>query len=257
METFAPPERKAVAATAGPWLWSQHWRDLLFAHWPVAAADLRPHVPAALEIDTHDGTAWVSVVAFRLERIRRRWLPAIGFLTDGLELNLRTYVCYQGERAICFLSIHAGKPLLVHLARWATPLPYQFARMSYTRRHESRRFQAHTTGPGDLLTAEFNPLSDSKTVQPGSLDDWLLERYCLYAQDRNGILLRTVVEHPPWPVQAVTARIAVNTTGRPFGLDLSDVPTKVHFSAGVHARLWPFCRPRPDETPLEGFTTRR
>src|SRR4051812_2155420 len=95
---------QSVCARSGPWLWSQHWLDLFFAHWPVAVADLRPHVPAALEIDTCDGTAWVSLVAFRLERIRRRWLPSLGFVTNALELNLRTYVHHQGEPGIYFLS---------------------------------------------------------------------------------------------------------------------------------------------------------
>jgi uncharacterized protein len=234
--------RRRTAVSSGPWLWSQHWLDLFFAHWPVAVADLRPHVPTALEIDTCDSTAWVSLVAFRLEHIRRRWLPSLGFLTNSLELNLRTYVRYQDEPAICFLSIHAGKRLLIRLARLATPLPYEFAQMSYDWERESAQFTSHrAAADGDVtLAAQFTPTSSPSTARLGSVEEWLLERYCLYVEDRDGNLLRTVVEHPPWEIRDVTAEITVNTMGRPFGLDLSGEPALVHFSAGVQAQIWLF-----------------
>lgn len=34
----------------------QSWRDLLFAHWPVDAAALRPLVPPQLTLEEHGGT---------------------------------------------------------------------------------------------------------------------------------------------------------------------------------------------------------
>jgi uncharacterized protein YqjF (DUF2071 family) len=232
----------ARSPATGPWLWSQHWLDLFFAHWPVRVTDLRRHVPAALDIDTWEGSAWVSLVAFRLEGIRRRWLPSAGFLTNSLELNLRTYVRYRGEPAICFLSIHAGKRLLVRLARWATPLSYEFARMSYDWRDGLAAFHAHRPGDnGDLtFAASFTPLAGASQARAGSLDDWLLERYCLYAQDQKGTLFRTVVEHPPWAVQAVTAEVTANTMGPPFEIAVASGPAVVHYSKGVRAFIWPF-----------------
>jgi uncharacterized protein len=241
-QVIAPQSACAHRKATGPWLWSQHWLDLFFAHWPVAVGDLRPHVPAPLDIDTWDGSAWVSLVAFRLERVRRRWLPSVGFLTNSLELNLRTYVRYHGEPAICFLSLHAGKPLLVRLARWATPLSYEFARMSYGWHGGAAAFHAHSAGENGNRTfaASFVPTGRAANAAAGSLDAWLLERYCLYAQNEKGTLFRTVVEHPPWRVQQATAHITDNTMAHPFGLDLPPEPEKVHFSAGVRAYVWPF-----------------
>ena len=109
---------------SGPWQWRQHWSDLLFMHWPVPASLLRPHVPAGLELDTWDRIPWVSLVAFRLQRVSHRWLPSFGFFHDIIELNLRTYVLCRDEPAIFFLSIHADKWLAIALAKWLTPLPY-------------------------------------------------------------------------------------------------------------------------------------
>jgi uncharacterized protein len=227
---------------AGPWLWSQHWLDLWFGHWSIAAADLRSHVPCALDIDTWEGSAWVSLVAFRLERIRRRWLPSVGLVTDSLELNLRTYVRYRGEPAICFLSLHASNPLLVYLARRATPLPYERARMSYIWRDGTAEFRTRSVGNEDdrELAVSFTPVGRGTEAMPGSLDHWLLERYCLYVQNKNGRLVRTAVAHPPWLVQDVKADVTANTMGPPFGLDLPPEPEKAHYSPGVRARVWPF-----------------
>jgi len=228
---------------ARPWLWSQRWLNPLFAHWQVPAAALRPHVPAGLELDTWQGTAWVTVVAFRLARVRRRWFPPLGPVSNFPELNLRTYVVYRGEPAIYFLSIHAGKRLVVRLARRVTPLPYAHAHMTWSERDGTWRFESRcqaAAGNGHAFAATFAPHSSRRCSRPGSLDAWLLERYTLYADDGRATLFRTEVRHAAWEVQDVAATIAVNTLGTPFGLDLSGPPAAAHFSPGVRALVWPF-----------------
>jgi uncharacterized protein YqjF (DUF2071 family) len=48
----------------------QRWRDLLFLHWPISAAVLRPLIPAGLEIDTYDGVAYIGLVPFWMVGVR-------------------------------------------------------------------------------------------------------------------------------------------------------------------------------------------
>jgi len=232
----------AITPPSGPWLWSQSWRDLLFCHWQVPAPLLQRHLPDRLQIDTHSGMGWVSAVAFRITGVRRRWLPSVPPVSSFLELNLRTYVLHDGEPAICFLSIHAGKRSVVRLARWFTPLPYRFANIRYARRPERFRFQSSCLDNlGDIVfDIVFAPVSAQRLAPPGSLDAWLLERYCLYAADKKGSLFRTVVQHPPWQYSEPATRITANNIGRPFGLDLSRTPELTHFSPGVHALIWRF-----------------
>lgn len=57
------------------WSWRQSWCDLLFAHWPIAASEIRSLVPEALAIDEFDGTSWIGVVPFHMKGIMRRGLP--------------------------------------------------------------------------------------------------------------------------------------------------------------------------------------
>ena len=92
---------------AGEWTWRQRWCDLLFAHWPVPAADLRPLVPDGLEIEEHGGTSWVGVVPFRMEGVARRPLPDIPGLSSFPELNLRLYVTRDRRPGVWFLSLDA------------------------------------------------------------------------------------------------------------------------------------------------------
>src|ERR1700753_3100034 len=61
-------------APTGPWLLRMTWHDLLFAHWRVDAASLRPRVPPGLEIETFDGSAWLGVVPFTMSGVRGRWM---------------------------------------------------------------------------------------------------------------------------------------------------------------------------------------
>ncbi|HEV8099280.1 MAG TPA: DUF2071 domain-containing protein, partial [Gaiellaceae bacterium] len=46
---------------SGPWTLAQSWEDLLFAHWRVEAAQVRKLVPPGLELDEHEGSAWLGI----------------------------------------------------------------------------------------------------------------------------------------------------------------------------------------------------
>ena len=95
------------------------WTDLLFAHWPFDPAVLRPLVPAALELDTFDGVAWLGIVPFRMEDVAPRGLPAIPGVSVFPELNVRTYVRHEDLRGVWFLSLDADSwPTVVGARRW-------------------------------------------------------------------------------------------------------------------------------------------
>ncbi|HUP13193.1 MAG TPA: DUF2071 domain-containing protein, partial [Niastella sp.] len=61
----------------GRWRYYQEWNHTLFLHWSLPVNVLRSAVPKNLDIDLFDGQAWVSVVAFTMQKIRPRNLPAV------------------------------------------------------------------------------------------------------------------------------------------------------------------------------------
>ncbi|HZC65891.1 MAG TPA: DUF2071 domain-containing protein, partial [Candidatus Dormibacteraeota bacterium] len=85
-------QHRPWALAPGPWVMAQTWHDLLFAHWPVPLAALRSQIPASVEIETFDGTAWIAVVPFRMSGVRMRGMPLLPGLSAFPELNVRTYV---------------------------------------------------------------------------------------------------------------------------------------------------------------------
>jgi uncharacterized protein YqjF (DUF2071 family) len=230
-----PPPRR-------PWLWSQGWRDLLFCHWAVPVEALRSHVPRSLEIDVMDGSAWLSLVAFRMARVRPRWFPALPGVSNFLELNLRTYVQSGDKPGVFFLSIHANKRLAVRVARWFSPLPYIHARMSFSRRDAGYRFHCVSAGrQGEaIFAANYAPASEVFLASRDPLSEWLLERYRLYVGESSGDLIYAEVHHEPWFVQDADLKIASNSLGIVAGLELPRTPDRVHFSAGVDALAWSF-----------------
>ena len=62
---------------AAPWLMTQTWHDLLFAHWAVDAALLRERVPRALDLDLYEGRGWIGVVPFRMTNVAPRGVPGL------------------------------------------------------------------------------------------------------------------------------------------------------------------------------------
>ena len=52
-----------------PWTIAQSWEELLFMHWRVRAGAVRELVPEELELQEHDGSAWLGDHAVRDERV--------------------------------------------------------------------------------------------------------------------------------------------------------------------------------------------
>jgi uncharacterized protein YqjF (DUF2071 family) len=224
---------------AGPWTWRQSWCDLLFAHWRVEAARLRRLVPPSLTVQEFDGTAWLGVVPFRMEGVMRRPLPDLPWISAFPELNVRTYVEHRGRAGVWFLSLDATNPLAVWAARRFFHLPYFQAgmRLSYTGprvRYRSRR----TSDPRVRFEAEYAPVSETFHAEAGTLEHFLTERYCLFAESRDGRLSRTDVHHAPWPLQRAEASIDANTMAEPHGITLAEPPAQLHLARRLDVVVW-------------------
>ena len=225
----------------GPWLMTQTWSDLLFAHWPVPVEALRRVLSPALELDTFDGRAWLGVVPFRMSNVRPRLLPALPRLSAFPELNLRTYVRYEGRPGVWFFSLDAGNPVAVALARATFRLPYFRARMSCTRSGSVVRYastRTHDDAPPAVFRADYWPTGPVVHAAPGSLEEFLTARYRLFAPGPRGRILRAEIDHPPWPLQNAAWRPYQNTLAAPWALPL-DGPPHLLFAGRLTVRVWP------------------
>ncbi|WP_083321139.1 YqjF family protein [Hymenobacter glacialis] len=232
---------------AGTPLLRQEWSDLLFMHWAVPAELLQPHLPPRLQIDTHDGMAWLAIVPFRMSDVRTRFTPPVPGASEFLELNVRTYVHLDGVPGVWFFSLDATNPLAVWVARTVFNLPYLRATMHMERpTAQLRQFRAKRTHPGvapAAFRATWNIMAPLPPAEPGSLAFFLTERYCLYTSNKAQTkLYRGRIAHAPWPL--FTANVLHYESSL---IESQDLPTPagtplLHAGGPVSVELWPMQR---------------
>jgi uncharacterized protein len=221
------------------WVMKQTWYDLLFIHWEVDPELIKPYIPKNLVIDTYKGKAWIAVVPFRMSGIRLRYLPEIPFTSKFPEINVRTYVTYQGKPGVYFFSLDASNYLAVEVAKSFFYLPYFYSKMKVIRDGEGISYQSDRIGLKDEFQFKgiYQPISDVFYAKYGSLEYWLTERYCLYTEKHNR-LYRGEIHHDPWPLQLAKAEIHENTMININGFSTSHINPMLHFAKRLDVLLW-------------------
>jgi uncharacterized protein YqjF (DUF2071 family) len=223
-----------------PWIMTQSWHDLLFAHWPVDIRMLQEKVPPGLPIDLYDGRAWVGVVPFHITNLSPRGVPSIPFVSAFPELNVRTYVTLEDKPGVYFFSLDAGSSLAVAGARTLFQLPYFAANMDVQVEMETVRYRSErqTKMPSACFEATYRPIGPINRPEPGTLEHFLTERYCLYTVDDSFHAKRLQIHHPRWPLQPAAADIRVNTMAEAAGLRLPSTAPLLHFAKRQDMVAW-------------------
>lgn len=241
MKLLETVEHRPWPLPAGPWVMTQTWHDLLFAHWPVDPDAVQPLVPQGVEVDTCDGKAWLGLVVFRLSAVRLRFLPQVPLVASFPEINVRTYVTSNGKPGVQFLSLDVQNPVVTAIGKNWFRLAYHNARVRFRKRgdrvqFECRRKESH--GAPAAFSAAYEPSSPQFTARQGTLEHWLTERYCYYASDRQGRTFRCEIHHPPWPLHPATANITENTMALSHGIELPATEPLLHYARQMRALLW-------------------
>ena len=226
----------------GPWVLFMSWHDLLFMHWPVPEEALRSLVPPALHLDTFDGGAWLGITPFRMSGTRPRFLPGVPPLSNFPELNVRTYVTAGGKPGIWFFSLDAHNPVAVRLARAAFHLPYFDAKMSCDVVGDEIRYRSvrtHRGAPRAEFAARYRPVGAPLESRTGTLEEFLTERYCLYAANGRGNVYRGDIHHHPWPLRRAELEVESLAMTEQIGFALPESEPLLHFSRRLDTLAWP------------------
>jgi uncharacterized protein len=234
-------DHRPYPVPADPWALFMGWNDLLFMHWPVEKDVLRSLIPASLSLDTFDGSAWLGVTPFSMSGVRPRFLPSVPWLSNFPELNVRTYVTVEDKPGIWFFSLDAHNPVAVRLARATFGLPYYDAEMSCRVTGGDVHYMSvrtHRGSPGARLAGRYRPVGDPFNSRPGTLENFLTERYCLYAADRKGRIYRGDIHHHPWPLQPAEAEMETLAMTEQIGVALPETGPLLHFSGRLDTLAW-------------------
>lgn len=222
-------------------LMHQTWGKLLFMHWRIEEKLLRPLIPQALEIDTFDGTAWIAVTPFTMWDIRAfpPFLPPVPGLSSMHELNVRTYVHYDGVPGVWFFSLDCNSAAAVLAARNLYVLPYYNADIEIEQKQNTIEYEldrtegAKASYRGSWTIGETLPYS-----HPGSLTFFLTERYCLYTED-EGQVYRARIYHDPWPLKEVSLKTFASTMIESHGLPTPEGDPVLHYNEEISVEIWP------------------
>ncbi len=210
----------------------QSWRDLTFLHWRYRVEDVRRIVPAGLEIDVCDGFAWVGLVPFKVVGLTLPNAPAVPWLSNFAETNVRTYVVDRtGRRGVWFFSLDTARLAAVIGARTGYGLPYYWSKMRVNCEGTSAEYRSKRRH-GPVAASDVAIEVGDRVRTPNELEVFLTARFRLYAV-RAGRLMRADVEHPPWPLQHAVVKRLDDTLVRAAGVPDPTGEPLTHFSRGV------------------------
>jgi uncharacterized protein YqjF (DUF2071 family) len=219
----------------------QRWRDLLFLHWEVPQDALERLLPKELTVDTFDGKAWVGVVPFTMRDVAPRWSPSVPGISHFHELNVRTYVHYEGKNpGVWFFSLDAAKTLAVIVARTGWALPYHRASMRLDKTENTIDYESRRLFPGPRpaeFRAKYHIGEAMGSANPGTREHFFAERYILYAQTRSGLSIGRV-HHVSYPLHEAHVESWDESMLAAAGLPRSDDPPHALYSPGVDVDVY-------------------
>lgn len=230
--------RQRLLHLPGEPLFYANWNEVLFIHFEADPERLQAGV--RFPLDLYAGKAFVSIVLFTMSGLRPRrggklaaWLfrPIVGH--DFC--NLRTYVRWNDEPGILFLAEWIPNRLSVCLGPITYGLPYRYARTQY--RHDARDGilggRIFDGGAALVCRAQLEPPVRLTPSVPGTVDDFLLERYTAYT-DANGRRRFFRIWHEPWRQTPVNVEIIEDgLLRRNFPWFASFRCAGAHYSPGV------------------------
>ena len=195
-------------------------------------------MPAELELDLCDGSAWIGLVPFYITGLTLPHAPEVPWLSRFAETNVRTYVVDpKGRRGVWFFSLDAARLAAVAGARAGYALPYYWAKMHVQcDGRQVEYFSRRRHGPAarsDIAVEIGEPI-----LEPSELEVFLTARFRLFAR-RAGRLLKADIEHPPWPLQRARATRIDETLTRAAGFPPVSGEPLAHFGARLDVLVAP------------------
>jgi uncharacterized protein YqjF (DUF2071 family) len=232
MSGAAPEERVRV-----PML-RQSWRDVAFVHWRYEEETVQRLLPSGLHVDQFDGTAWVTLVSFAVRGTRPPLLPALPFVSNFTETNLRTYVVGpDGRDGLWFFTLETDSLPTVIAAR-AIGIPYRWAQMTAGRSGRELTYGSRRRSAG-VGAMHLTRVAENGHDASDPRADWLTGRW--RAWTCVGPRLAVVpVEHQPWPLRTGVLLAHEDSLLSDSTLPIPAEPPLVHAARRVDAALgWP------------------
>jgi len=217
--------------------------EVLFTHWPVEPERLVSLLPDSLTVDTFDETAWVTVLAHEVTEAGLDAVPVSPVSGFG-EVDLRTYVTFDGEPGVFFFSCNTGQQLNALLGERVFGLPHQPAAVSLDRRGDQNVLRCRQTDSdvGGRFDATYRPTGTPSPAESGSLAEFLVERHTYFSPtdretDQPAAFIIGSIEREPWQLSDVDATVRTNTMFDVVSMEPPATAPTFHYSPRFESRF--------------------
>ncbi len=220
------------------------WRHLCLITYAVRPIRLQPYLPPGLTLDTVDGDAFVSLVAFDFLNTRVFGIPWPGY-RDFPEVNLRFYVRQGDRRGVVFVREFVPKRLIAWIARGLYNEPYTYAPMqSAVRLHDGRIEVEHQLTVGGATQRLLVRAQNTESIPDESTRAHFFKEHSWgYGRSRTGGLVRYEVRHPVWATYPIERYDVDWDFGAAYGPSWADLgrtkPHSVVLAKGSEVRVSP------------------
>lgn len=228
MDTCPDPVKRAVMV--------QQWKDLAYIHWRYPVEEVQALLPAGLEVDTHEGSAWVGLIPFSMRNIGLPHLPAVPYFGSFPEVNVRTYVRCNGRPGVWFFSLDVNRFLPALVARTTYLLPYCWGSAQHVRRDDLVDTRVSRRWPSQASTRIALSIGEEIT-HPDDTSIFLSARWGLYSKGFRGSLRYAPVDHEKWPLYSAQLLDLEDSLVMAAGLSTPQGTPHVMFSPGVSVRV--------------------
>jgi uncharacterized protein YqjF (DUF2071 family) len=214
----------------------QQWRDLAYVHWRYPVEEVQALLPSGVEVDVHDGSAWVGLIPFSMRKIGLPRLPAVPYLGSFPEVNVRTYVRCNGKPGVWFFSLDVNRFLPALVARTTYLLPYCWGSARHFRDGDVLKTTVRRRWPSTSST-HISILIGDEIEEPSDTAVFLSARWGLYSKGFRGALRYAPVDHEKWPLYSATLLNIDDSLVTSAGLSAPRGEPHVLFSPGVSVRV--------------------
>lgn len=217
------------------------WRNLLMANYAVDPAVLKPYLPCSTELDTFNGTHYVSLVGFLFANTKLLGL-SFPFHRTFEEVNLRFYVRYKEKgkwnRGVVFIKEIVPRKAISFIANTLYGEKYATHLMKHKWKLTSEGFEVSYDWK---VMDEWNYLKavtekEAVPLVEGSEEEFITEHYWGYTFINQGCSGTYQVLHPRWKVHKVISyEVKCDTEllyGPQFVNALSQQPSSVFLAEG-------------------------
>jgi uncharacterized protein len=212
------------------------WRKLAMVNYAIDKKILAKYLPNNTEIDTWNGTSYVSLVGFMFLNTRVLGMK-IPFHINFEEANLRFYVRHHNKRGVVFIKEVVPKPALA----WAANTLYKEHYETMPMKHSWEIIDQSLEVEYRWKKEEWNTLRVSAEKQPvkieaGSEEEYITVNHWGYTKVNAHKTYEYEVVHPIWEVYNTKSYSIGVDFGKLYGKNFSflknEIPKSVFIAEG-------------------------